>query len=176
MLVSAERRHSLNLTIKCDRCAGTTGGWIDERDRELPFSQKEEPATIPRVSTLILITSLTPWCTIVRNDKGVTLGNICETLYKECVFTSFSDPLMLTLYYRYSENVITEAELASLPHRVQEMVKRTAIANAQAAQGWQSVYYQPQVPTSRLPRYSESLLRLDSFTKLTRQFLSRLAS
>ena len=64
--------------------AGQTGGYNHEaRDRDIPFTAKEEPATMPRVEEIIIITEFSPWCTIVKNPAGVTLGDICTTLFKE---------------------------------------------------------------------------------------------
>ena len=51
----------------------------------MPFTAKDEPATMPRVEELIIITEYSPWCTIVRNPQGVTLGDVTGTLFKECV-------------------------------------------------------------------------------------------
>ena len=51
----------------------------------MPFTAKDEPATMPRVEELIIITEYSPWCTIVRNPQGVTLGDVTVTLFKECV-------------------------------------------------------------------------------------------
>ena len=63
---------------------GQTAGFNAEaRDRELPFTAKDEPATLPRVAELILITELSPWCTIVRNASGVTMNDVCSTVWKE---------------------------------------------------------------------------------------------
>jgi hypothetical protein len=44
---------------------------------------KDEPATLPRVDQLIIISRYSPWCTIVRNDAGVTVGDVCSAIYKE---------------------------------------------------------------------------------------------
>lgn len=44
---------------------------------------------MPRVEELIIITEFSPWCTIIKNPLGVTLGDICTTLFKECVLTTF---------------------------------------------------------------------------------------
>lgn len=68
------------------RCGATgqTGGYNHEaRDRDIPFTAKDEPATMPRVEELIVITEYSPWCTIIRNPQGVTLGDVCTTLFKE---------------------------------------------------------------------------------------------
>ena len=65
----------------------TTGFNAEARDRDLPFTAKDEPATLPRVSEVIIITELTPWCTIVRNPNGVTMNDICTTIWKEFVST-----------------------------------------------------------------------------------------
>jgi hypothetical protein len=48
---------------------GQTGGFNPgARDEDLPFTAKEEPATLPRVQELILITENSPWCTIIKNE------------------------------------------------------------------------------------------------------------
>ena len=38
---------------------------------------------MPRVEELIVITEYSPWCTMIKNPQGVTLGDVCTTLYKE---------------------------------------------------------------------------------------------
>lgn len=48
-----------------------------------PFVGKDEPATLPRVSQLIVISRLSPWCTIIRKDTGITIGDLCSAIYKE---------------------------------------------------------------------------------------------
>jgi len=53
---------------------------------DLQFSQKSEPATLPRVAQIIIITQYSPWCTIVKNDKGVTNEDVINALWKEYVF------------------------------------------------------------------------------------------
>lgn len=55
---------------------------------------------MPRVEEIIIITEHSPWCTTVKNPQGVTLGDICGTLYKEYVSPSL--PLMLLTF---SDNV-----------------------------------------------------------------------
>lgn len=63
-----------------------TGGFHpNARDRDLAFTAKDEPATLPRVEQLIIITEISPWCTVVKNERGVTLGDICTAVYKECL-------------------------------------------------------------------------------------------
>lgn len=65
-------------------CIGQTVGFnADARDRDLPFTAKDEPATLPRVDEIIIITELSPWCTIVKNPQGVTMNDICSTIWKE---------------------------------------------------------------------------------------------
>lgn len=66
------------------RPLGSTGGFNAEaRDRDIPFTAKDEPATLPRVTELIIITELSPWCTIIRNERGVTMSDVCSTIWKE---------------------------------------------------------------------------------------------
>ena len=42
---------------------------------------------MPRIEEMIIITEYSPWCTIIKNPQGVTLGDICTTVFKECVPT-----------------------------------------------------------------------------------------
>jgi len=107
---------------------GSTGGFNAEaRDRDIPFTAKDEPATLPRVTELIIITELSPWCTIIRNERGVTMSDVCSTIWKE-----------------YTENYITEAEYNCLPARLQEQVKRVS-QNNQTTGGW-GMYYGTPAP------------------------------
>ncbi|KAK7438388.1 hypothetical protein VKT23_018002 [Stygiomarasmius scandens] len=113
---------------------GHTGGFNpDARDRDLPFTAKDEPATIPRVNQLMIITSISPWCTIIKNEEGVNLGDICTQIWKD-----------------YAEGWCTDAEIASLPARLQEQVKRIAAARQQG--GWAG-YYTPASAPTRHKRY-----------------------
>lgn len=124
---------------------GQTGGFNNEaRDRDLPFVQKDEPATLPRVTELILITELSPWCTIVRNERGVTMSDVCTALWKEQVpqLRLMLSHLLIHYDYRYTDNLVSDGEFTALPVRLQEQVKRTAAHNAQAG-GW-GYYNTPQ--------------------------------
>ncbi|OSD02109.1 hypothetical protein PYCCODRAFT_1411493 [Trametes coccinea BRFM310] len=111
---------------------GQSSGYNPEsRDRDIPFTQKDEPATLPRVEELIIITDCSPWCTIVKNPQGVTLGDIVTTLFKE-----------------YSEKMVTDKEFESLPPRQQEQLRRYA-ASASTAGNWGQFYSPaPAPPTS----------------------------
>ncbi|KAI0628792.1 hypothetical protein C8Q77DRAFT_1161822 [Trametes polyzona] len=126
----------------------------DSRDRDIPFTQKDEPATLPRVEELIVITEVSPWCTIVKNPQGVTLGDVCTTLFKE-----------------YSEKMVTEKEFESLPPRQQEQLRRYA-QSAASAGNWQ--YYSPApAPPSQYRRadwlrekvFFDRLARKDGYAK-----------
>ncbi|KAI0314384.1 hypothetical protein OF83DRAFT_1063934, partial [Amylostereum chailletii] len=100
-----------------DIATGAAGGYNESSaDRELEFSaaQREEPATLPRVTHMYIITADSPWCTTVINPNGVTLGDVCNTLWHD-----------------YADNPITEAELAACPPRVQETIKRYAQSSMQ---------------------------------------------
>lgn len=55
------------------------------QDGEPAIPGKDEPATLPRVKQLIIISRFSPWCTIVKNEDGVTIGNVCSTIYKQYV-------------------------------------------------------------------------------------------
>ncbi|KDR81938.1 hypothetical protein GALMADRAFT_240269 [Galerina marginata CBS 339.88] len=120
---------------------------------------KDEPATLPRVSQLIVISRLSPWCTIIKRDTGVTIGDVCSSIFKD-----------------YTEHDVTDAEFAYLNGRMQEHVKRTAAANyantqPQTAQAWG--YYTPQAGPDRIRRvdwlrervYFEGLTKDDNYTR-----------
>jgi len=121
---------------------------------------KDEPATLPRVDQLIVISRYSPWCTIIRNDAGVTVGDVCSAIYKD-----------------YTDHSITDTEFASLNGRAQEQLKRTAALNFQATQPQQSQawgYYPPAQPgPDRFRRvdwlrdrvYFEGLMRDDGYAK-----------
>jgi hypothetical protein len=65
-------------------CEGYTGGFNEQQtDRDHPFDAANQPATLPRVSVMHIVTERSPWCTTVRNDSGVTLGDICGQMHKE---------------------------------------------------------------------------------------------
>jgi hypothetical protein len=63
---------------------GYTGGFNEQQtDRDHPFEQANQPATLPRVSVMHIVTERSPWCTTIRNESGVTLGDICGQMHKE---------------------------------------------------------------------------------------------
>ncbi|KAI0046933.1 hypothetical protein FA95DRAFT_1559605 [Auriscalpium vulgare] len=96
---------------------GYTGGFNEQQtDHDHPFTQVHEPATLPRVQELYVVTERSPWCVHVRNDAGVTLGDICSQMHKD-----------------YTENIITDAELAATQPRMQERIKQVAQRNAASA-------------------------------------------
>lgn len=72
---------------------------IPADDRDLPFTQFDEFATMPPVEELIIITKISPWCTFVRNENGVPLGYVCVTLWKQ--------PVLLLLWRIRYPNVWT---------------------------------------------------------------------
>ncbi|KAG8853368.1 hypothetical protein FRB96_008158 [Tulasnella sp. 330] len=98
--------------------SGHAGGYNPaNKDQDLELVHGNEPATIPRVQELHIISRLTPWHTHVRNPTGVTLGDVCAALGKQ-----------------YAEAFITEAELDTLPARTRDQIKRAA-TNAQQIYG-----------------------------------------
>ncbi|KAF8894818.1 hypothetical protein BD779DRAFT_1503095 [Infundibulicybe gibba] len=131
---------------------GQTGGFNHEaRDRDLQFTARDEPATLPRVSQLIIITQQSPWCTIVKNERGVTLSDVCTTVWKD-----------------YTEYYVADPEFATLPPRYQEAVKRAAMHNTQPTGQY---YYQPPPPPNRYKRidwlrdriFFEGLKKMDHY-------------
>ncbi|KII89401.1 hypothetical protein PLICRDRAFT_606564 [Plicaturopsis crispa FD-325 SS-3] len=145
-----------NFHLVFNIATGQTGGFNpQERERDLPFVAKDEPATLPRVSELVIITDISPWCTIVRNERGVTMSDVCTTIWKE-----------------YTENYVTEQEFNALPARLQEQVKRTAAHNPQS--GWNMYYAPASAAPNRFKRvdwlreriYFEGLVKDDKYAKI----------
>jgi len=52
----------------------TSGSRVSDADGSIVG--KNEPATLPRVARLVVISRLSPWCTIVANDSGVTVEDV----------------------------------------------------------------------------------------------------
>ncbi|KAI0668370.1 hypothetical protein C8Q78DRAFT_254351 [Trametes maxima] len=130
---------------------GQTNGYNpDSRDRDIPFTQKDEPATLPRVEELIIITEVSPWCTIIKNPQGVTLGDVCTTMFKE-----------------YSEKMVTEKEFDSLPPRQQEQLRRYAQSAAAAGGNWS--YYSPAPPPPTQYRRADWLREKVFFDRLAKK-------
>lgn len=149
-------KHS-TFTLLFNILTGHAGGFNpDSRDRDLQFTAKDEPATLPRVAQLIIITEHSPWCTIVTNERGVTMNDICQQVWKDY------------------ENYVTDAEFASLPPRVQEQIKRIAVSNLAntAPAGTNAWYYPSAAPPARFKRvdwlrervFFEALHRNDNYT------------
>ncbi|KIK04030.1 hypothetical protein K443DRAFT_443362 [Laccaria amethystina LaAM-08-1] len=128
-------KHNFHLVFNL--VTGQTGGFNNNaRDRDLTFTAKDEPATLPRVAQLMIITEISPWCTIIKNERGVTMGDVCTMIWKD-----------------YTEHYVSDAEFGALPPRLQEQVKRTAMNNLSQAAGWpQQMYYAPQAPPNRYKR------------------------
>jgi len=136
--------------------SGQTAGFNpDSRDRDLPFTAKDEAATLPRVTELVIITRHSPWCTIVKNRSGVTLLDVCSAIFKD-----------------YSEMSLTEAEMAAAAPAYQERVRRTAVVRETGGQGsyWST---HASVPVNRCKRidwlqsrvFFDRLDRDDDFAK-----------
>jgi len=119
---------------------------------------KDEPATLPRVSRLVVISRLSPWCTIITRESGVTIADVCSTIYKD-----------------YTEHDVTEDEFNKLNPRSQDQLRRSAATNLQASQPQTQPwgYYTPAAQPDRLRRvdwlrervYFEGLSRDDNYAR-----------
>ncbi|KAL5494746.1 hypothetical protein ACEPAI_207 [Sanghuangporus weigelae] len=103
------------LAQKCDDfrlefnlATGQTIGFKGKEERV--FTMKDETATLPRITELYIITKSSPWCTIVRNPEGVTLADVCRTLWKD-----------------YTDLALTEPEFKDLSPREQDRIQRMAL-------------------------------------------------
>ncbi|KAG6826176.1 hypothetical protein H0H92_000823 [Tricholoma furcatifolium] len=128
-----------SFVLELSLISGQVGGYNPEsRDRAVSFSQKDEPATLPRVKQLYVVTECSPWCTMITNENGVTLNDICIQLYRD-----------------YSHTV-TSAELNPLPPRIQELIRRHGTTNASnQANGWSGYYTPgalPPIPVEQIKR------------------------
>ncbi|KAI0062070.1 hypothetical protein BV25DRAFT_1825933 [Artomyces pyxidatus] len=138
---------------------GYTGGFNDNQtDRDYPFQATGEPATIPRVQELCIITERSPWCTIVRNEQGVNLGDICNTMHRE-----------------YTENIISEPEMLATSARMMERIKQVAARNAQAAvsgasgQQWGGFYGGAAIPQPNRLKRVDWLCEAHYFDNMTKE-------
>ncbi|KAI0657191.1 hypothetical protein C8Q70DRAFT_919932 [Cubamyces menziesii] len=135
---------------------GQSSGYNPEsRDRDVPFTQKDEPATLPRVEELIIITECSPWCTIIKNPQGVTLGDVVTMLFKD-----------------YSDKMVTDKEFESLPPRQQEQLRRYAASAASSSGGnWQfyspapTVWLIPSLDWLRERVFFDRLIKKDHYAK-----------
>ncbi|ETW85172.1 hypothetical protein HETIRDRAFT_438198 [Heterobasidion irregulare TC 32-1] len=117
------RQHP-SFTLIFNLLDGQPGGYNpNDAEHNLPLTQANEPATLPRVQELVIITDHSPWCTIVKNPEGVTLGDVFGTLWRE-----------------YTDNPVTEAELGSCPQRIQDVIKRAAQTNQGSGTPWTGFY------------------------------------
>ncbi|THH06677.1 hypothetical protein EW145_g3923 [Phellinidium pouzarii] len=130
-------------------------------DRQLTFTYKDNAATLPRLTEVVIITRDSPWCTIVRNELGVSLADVCGQLWKE-----------------YTETALTEAEFATLGVRDKDRVKRMALMRESGGYDPGSAFAgtwgsSSAVPLGRCRRidwlhgkvYFEGLERDDAFAK-----------
>ncbi|THH18005.1 hypothetical protein EW146_g2936 [Bondarzewia mesenterica] len=132
----------------------------DDAERDHPFLQANEPATLPRVQEIIIITDQSPWCTMVKNEQGVTLGDVFGSLWKEFECRGV----------RYTDNAVADHELAACPPRMQDVIKRAATSNQQASNpGWG--FYSPsaqvrirRVDWLREKTYFEIMLKDDNYS------------
>jgi len=134
----------------------TSGSRVSDADGSIVG--KNEPATLPRVARLVVISRLSPWCTIVANDSGVTVEDVYSAIYKD-----------------YSEHDITEVEFNSLNVRSKDQLRRCAASNLQSAQPQTQPwgYYTPAAQPDRLRRvdwlrervYFEGLSKDDNYAK-----------
>jgi len=117
---------------------------------------REEPATLPRVTQMYIICRASPWCTLVKNDNGVTVGDFLTQLVKD-----------------YVENFVTDTEMdllgTSSSRRAQQVRHQAAstAAQVQAQTGWGNYGYSPAVdPASVRPRRCDWLLERQFFENL----------
>ncbi|KAF9453699.1 hypothetical protein P691DRAFT_813046 [Macrolepiota fuliginosa MF-IS2] len=105
--IFAQKDQSFHLVLNL--CNGQSN---DGEGRNSEFTAKEQPAVLPRVEQLYIISEHSPWCTTVRNEKGVTMADVCQAVWKD-----------------YTQNYVTDGEMGTLPARIQEQVKRAALYN-----------------------------------------------
>lgn len=70
---------------------------------------QEQPAIIPRCTTVYIICRQTPWCIPIENRTGVTIKDVFSALYQF-----------------HSTEYITEDEWSALSARTQDKIKRLA--------------------------------------------------
>ncbi|OCB84512.1 hypothetical protein A7U60_g8498 [Sanghuangporus baumii] len=134
ILTNSLKSFHLNFQLLSGRATGFNP---EDRHRDLEFTAKNETATLPRVTELIIIARESPWCTVVKNQHGVTLGDICVQIWRD-----------------YAEHPLTEEEFASLSPATQDRVKRTALARETGGQRFAN-WAAADVPVGRCKRIGE---------------------
>lgn len=71
---------------------------------------KDEPATLPRVSELVILSRDSPWTTTIRNERGVSVGDVWTGIFKD-----------------YYEHNLADHEYNSLTARASEILRRTSL-------------------------------------------------
>lgn len=71
---------------------------------------KHEPATLPRVSELMVVSRDSPWTTTIRNEQGVTVGDVWIGIFRD-----------------YYEHNLADHEFNSLTARASEILRRTSL-------------------------------------------------
>ncbi|PVF98348.1 hypothetical protein CPB86DRAFT_774908 [Serendipita vermifera] len=102
---------------------------------------QEQPAVLPRCTSIYIICRQTPWCIPIENRTGVTIKDVFSALY------SF-----------HSNDYIIEDEWNALPPKTQEKIKRLAkqdpqlAGNAPGTPGQWNYYHNPNPSTMRFAR------------------------
>ncbi|KZV94503.1 hypothetical protein EXIGLDRAFT_515301 [Exidia glandulosa HHB12029] len=106
------------LMLRYDMETGDTKVFVANSHEEADFGKyAARPATLPRLSEILLITRSSPWVTTVRNPSGVTLADIFVQLWKD-----------------YSNVDVTKDEFDQLGLRQQDQLQRR-IARSNSPRG-----------------------------------------
>lgn len=103
-----------------------------------PF--QDQPAVLPRCTTIYILCRQSPWCVPVENRTGVTVKDVFSALYQF-----------------HSNEFITEDEWSALPLKTQDKIKRLAKqdpsigGNAPGTPQW-SYYHTPNQTAVRYAR------------------------
>lgn len=87
-----------------------SGATLDKSVKLQGIPGKDEPATLPRVSELVVLSRDSPWTTTIRNEKGVTVGDVWIGIFKD-----------------YYEHNLADHEYNSLAARASEILRRTSL-------------------------------------------------
>ncbi|KAF8500561.1 hypothetical protein BU17DRAFT_78442 [Hysterangium stoloniferum] len=121
-------------------------GLFDAQGADLPFPQQDEPATLPRVEEILLITKHSPWCLKVINPNGVTVENVLGAMFME-----YDKPMSID-------------EVDKLPPRTQQQIQRSAAAN-RPSQSWERGQFNPDNPQLKRSDYLRTMVYFDRLQK-----------
>ncbi|EJD48706.1 hypothetical protein AURDEDRAFT_183264 [Auricularia subglabra TFB-10046 SS5] len=109
-----------NLMLRYDVSTGDTKVFVANSHQVADFGQYASlPATLPRLSEIIIITRASPWITTIRSPGGVTISDIFVGLYRDYCDVEVTQQEFDQLGVREQDQLHRRAGRSVSPHRPQ---------------------------------------------------------